>query len=530
MERVAQVPLSDCQDRTVDRPKDDAGALTSLSASCKTKMTAGHPDALTSSPVRRRLAILVGPAWVAVVALALWLWIGVGFANYDTLYALVWGQQVGRGQLPDYALSLAPTPHPLAELVGLMLSPLGPVASEHAVVVLAYLALGALGYVVFRLGQVWFSAPVGLLAAALLLSREPVLSYGIRGYVDIPFAVLVLTALLVETRRRYSGAPVLWLLAFAGLLRPEAWLFAAGYWLYLARAGARERDELLRLAVIVAMAPLVWAFSDLVVTGNPLWSLTKTRSTAVTLHRTTGLQNVPFTGSRRLGEILRPDGLFAAATGGALSLWLLRDRARLGIAAGLLAVLALALLASVGLPIDTRYVMLPASLLAIFAGVGLFGWHSLSPDHPFRRRWQFLSLLSAVVIVAFIPSQRGRLDHAFHALHSQQRVEHALIALVRAGAIERAGCNPIDATNHRQIPQLALLMQLSPGSLIDTQLHKIESGTYIRPASYKLAQAYVLEPAEVSSAVSPVPPGFSLVARNASWQVYKRCIELGRDH
>ena len=452
-----------------------------------------------------------------------WLWIGVGFANYDTLYALVWGQQVARGQLPDYDLSLAPTPHPLAELVGLVLSPLGPIASEHAVVVLAYLALGSLGYVVFRLGQAWFSAPVGLLAAALLVTREPVLSYGIRGYVDIPYVVLVLTALLVETRRHYSGAPVLWLLALAGLLRPEAWLLAACYWVYLARADACGRSELVRLAVIVAVAPIVWAFSDLIVTGNPLWSLTKTRSTAVTLHRSTGLQNVPFTGSRRLGEILRPDGLVAAAIGGALSLWLLRDRARLGIAAGLLAVFALALLASVGLPIDTRYVLLPASLLAIFAGVGLFGWHSLPPDHPFRRRWQFLSLLAVIVIVAFIPSQRVRLNHAFHALHSQQQVEHALIALVRTGAIEHVGCNPIDVTNHRPIPQLALLMRISPGNLIDTQLRTIDRGTYIRPASSKYAQAYVLEPTEVSSAISPVPPGFSLAARNTSWQVYKHC-------
>jgi hypothetical protein len=473
--------------------------------------------------VRRRLRILVGPTWIAVGALALWLWIGVGFVNYDTLYALVWGQQVGRGQLPDYHLSLAPTPHPLAELVGLVLSPLGPIASEHAVVALAYLALGSLGYVVFRLGQVWFSAPVGLLAAALLVTREPVLSYGIRGYVDVPYVVIVLTALLVETRRRHSGAPVLWLLALAGLLRPEAWLLAACYWVYLARADARGRDELVRLAVIVAVAPLVWAFSDLLVTGNPLWSLTKTRSTAVTLHRSTGLQNVPFTGSRRLGEILRPDGLFAAAIGGALSLCLLRDHARLGIAAGLVAVLALALLASVGLPIDTRYVLLPASLLAIFAGVGVFGWHSLSPDHPFRRRWQFLSLLAAIVIAALIPSQRLRLHHAFHALHSQQQVEHALIALVRTGAIEHIGCNPIAVTNHRPIPQLALLMRISPGALIDTQLRTIDSGTYIRPASSKDAQAYVLEPTEVSSAISPVPPGFSLAARNASWQVYRHC-------
>jgi len=39
--------------------------------------------------------------------------------------------------------------------------------------------------------------------------------------------VLVLAALAIETRRRRAGWPVIALLDLAGLLRPEAWLFAA---------------------------------------------------------------------------------------------------------------------------------------------------------------------------------------------------------------------------------------------------------------------------------------------------------------
>jgi len=41
--------------------------------------------------VRAPLAIVVG-------AILLRLRIGIGFANYDTLYSLVWGQQLARGQ------------------------------------------------------------------------------------------------------------------------------------------------------------------------------------------------------------------------------------------------------------------------------------------------------------------------------------------------------------------------------------------------------------------------------------------------
>ncbi len=37
---------------------------------------------------------------------------GVGFANYDTLYALAWGGQLARGVVPAYGVPIAPTPHP----------------------------------------------------------------------------------------------------------------------------------------------------------------------------------------------------------------------------------------------------------------------------------------------------------------------------------------------------------------------------------------------------------------------------------
>ena len=77
---------------------------------------------------------------------------------------------------------------------------------------------------------------------------------------------------------------------------------------------------------------------------------------------------------RRLGEILREPVLLGAAGGGLLSLWLLRDRARLGAAAGVAALVAFCVLAAAGLPILGRYLLLPAAILAIFCGPGAFGW------------------------------------------------------------------------------------------------------------------------------------------------------------
>ena len=85
---------------------------------------------------------------------------------------------------------------------------------------------------------------LGAVAAAILLTRAPFLSNGLRAYIDLPYIALCLAALTVEAKRPRAGWPVLALLVPAGLLRPEAWLFAGAYWLYLAldsRSMGRKR-------------------------------------------------------------------------------------------------------------------------------------------------------------------------------------------------------------------------------------------------------------------------------------------------
>ena len=74
----------------------------------------------------------------------------------------------------------------------------------------------------------------GAIAAALLLTRFDYPFLAARGYIDIPYMALVVWAAALEAARPRRGAPVLLLLALAGLLRPEAWLLAALYWLWMA--------------------------------------------------------------------------------------------------------------------------------------------------------------------------------------------------------------------------------------------------------------------------------------------------------
>jgi len=488
------------------------------------------------------LAIAAGAVLLRVIS-------GVGFANYDTLYALAWGGQLSRGQAPTYGVPIAPTPHPLVEALGLVLSPLGPLAVDDVTVALGFLALSACGWVIYRLGSQWFCRAAGALAALIFLTRVPVLSYGVRAYVDIPYLLLVLGALLVESRRPRAGAPVLVLLALAGLLRPEAWAFSGLYWLYLIewppllargrgtdeadRAGGaggpwfrrpqRTRRELIQLTLLAAAAPLVWLLSDLAITGQPLWSLTNTQHTAQALHRVSGITNVPEYIPRRIGEILRPPVLVGAALGGVLSLLWLRRRALLGAAAGVLAVAVFAAFATTGLPINTRYAFGAAAILCIFCGAGVFGWMCLERGDPRRRWWMAGGALVLVALLAFSPAQYRAAHRELGKLARQQSIEDDLLALVDDHSINLR-CGPVGVPNHAPIPLLALYLKTSPRNILSaqTQAGHISSGVYVDPASKEVEDDYVLDPHDPHVAVS-VPPGFTELSANRSWLIFRRC-------
>jgi hypothetical protein len=512
---------------------------------------------------------LIPVAWIAGGALALWLAFGHGFANYDTIYALVWGNEIFGGADPDYGAPIPPTPHPLATAVGVALAPFGD-GAEPIAVAIAFLSLAAVAYLTYRLGELWFGVPAGLLAAAIVVTREPVLSNGVRAYVDIPYIALVLAALVVETRRPRAGWPVLALLALAGLLRPEAWLFSAAYLLYLAytrfrpstvqalgaarrsRSGlaqvvapsrrdrvsrallplvhAFKQPEFLRLALLAAAAPVLWLLYDLVLAGDPLYSLTGTRDTVETLGRDTGLWDWIRFFPRRLGEILREPVLVGAAGGGVLALWLLRDRARLGAAAGLLAAAAFAVLAIAGLAVITRYAMLAAVILVIFCGAGVFGWTRLPSEHPWRARWAAFGAFVAVLFVVFGPAQVDRLQDLQDTIAVQEEIRDDLERIADGGEIE-PGCEPVTVPNHRPVPLLALWLDRRPSEIVtavreeDGRLVRVESesGYYFDPASAEVEENFTLDPNDPGELTAPVPAGFERLDENESWVLYGRC-------
>ncbi|HET6570051.1 MAG TPA: hypothetical protein VFG58_00995 [Solirubrobacterales bacterium] len=521
----------------------------------------------------------VPAAWVVAVVATLLLIFPLGFPNYDTIYALVWGRELAHGMSPDYGAALPPTPHPLADLLGLVATPLGG-GAIGVTMVIAYLSLGLVAYLVYRLGALWFDRPIGAVAAIFILTRAPYLSNGLRAYVDLPYIALVLGALLIETKRPRAGWPVLALLALAGLLRPEAWLFSFAYLAYLLIdfpklfkdrggegdppaewgtgmslepadtqkrglirprfVGARDipvpsATALVALALALA-APILWAAFDWVTAGSPAHSFTGTQETVETLARKTGPVDLVLYGPRALGEVMQWPGMVGALGGVVLAVAMLSrrrlrlfpahspERIAIGLVAAVLALGAFALLACAGLAIIARYTMLAAAVLAIFVALGLLGWRLLERGHPWRTPWQAFAAIVALMFVVWAPNQYDLLSRVDTDLTNQGEIESDLGDLAESGAFEPL-CLPISVPNHRAVPRLAFDLEVRPSRIVSSsEQRQPRRGYFLDPANPFVIHNFILDPNDPSRLnATRVPPGFHRVARSESWVLYRHC-------
>ncbi len=465
---------------------------------------------------------LLHAAAAAAIGGLTWLVFSRAFLNYDTLYSLIWGRDVAHGRTPDYETTLAPTPHPLAEAVGVPVSLLGEDGGYTAMLALALFAFGAFVWGVFLLGKESFGLAAGVLAAVVVATRDPFLSQAVRAYVDIPFLALVIAAAVLEIRQPRRGLPVLVLLGLAGLLRPEAWLLGGAYWLYAAQHLPGRQKAV--LAAVAAAPPLLWALSDLAVTGNPVHSLTFTRDTAETLGRPQGIENVPEIMPRRLGEILRWVPLVGGTAGFFLAVRFARERALVPAALAVLGGLAFVAIGIAGLSLLGRYLFLPATMLAVFFGYAAFGWREL-PGERARSLWIGGA---AVLLIAFVGStishQTDRLDRLRDGIQLRGEIQDDLRDLTRSNVAEPLleQCAPVYVPNHRPVPILAWYLDRPSDDFVSAQLERPVRGLYVAPANRAVEQKFVLDPRDPRRVEAAVPTGFRRVAGNKSWVLYEQ--------
>jgi hypothetical protein len=471
----------------------------------------------------RRRSTLRREAIVAVVtsvgvAVALFALFTPSYVNYDAQWALLWARDAWRGFTPEYTADFAPTPHPLATLLSSLALPFG-AAAPVAVLWATLLAFGALVYLTYRLGSELFSPAVGVVAAVVVLTRPAIERDALIGYQDLPFAALVVAAVLVEARRPRRGVPVLALLVVAGLLRPEAWILAALYWLWLWPASdSRTR---VRTALLVAAAPLIWAATDWLVTGDPLHSLHGTAALAEEADRRRSVEDVPEWTMRYFGFILREPLVVGVPLGFAFGWTFARRRALLPVAvvAAMVAVFAVGPL--FGLPLIRRYIETPAVLLTVFYGAVVAGWTML-PAGRSRRAWQVIGALMLCVSLAYIPwhaaevrrvEKRLRVDGTMY--RDLERAAHAPV--VRA-AFER--CAPLATSDHRPIPFVRFWLDGAPGSVGTVAGDQSEmSRLLLLPRRNWTTRRIYNRRAGTLPLIKP-PDGYQRIYRNRSWRVF----------
>lgn len=436
--------------------------------------------------------------------------------NYDTRYALLWARDLVHGHTPEYLADFAPTPHPLLTAASALALPFGTHA-DGLVTGAILLCFGAVVWLVYRLGAELFSPAAGAVAALVALTRPALERDALLAYQDVPFAALILGAVLLEARRPKRGAPVLALLAVAGLLRPEAWVLAGLYWLYVWPDSSSRRRA--ALALLVAAAPVTWALTDWLVTGDALHSLHGTADLAEAAGRRRRVDQVPYWTAKYFGFTLREPLVLGVPIGLAFAWFHARRRAALPLAVVLAMTAVFAAGPIFGLPLIGRYVRTPSMLLALFYGLAVAGWALLPPGRA-RTRWLAAGVLAAALSLAFVPKQVSMLRALDHRLSSDGELYADLHAAAGAPAVRAAfgRCAPLSTADHRPIPHLRFWLGGPPGSVGTVRDGASPLGRILLvPRATALPKRLYKEnfPADVKP-----PPSYTRVYENRSWRVW----------
>jgi hypothetical protein len=378
------------------------------------------------------------------------------YPNYDSYYSLLWGREVLDGRAPVFEGFRVPTEHPLAIVAGALLSLLGD-DGDRVWIAMILASFLWLVWGVYALGRDSFTPVVGGLAAALLVTRFDFGFLAARGYIDMPYMAMIMWAAVLEGRRPHRGTPVFALLAAAGLLRPEGWLLAGLYFLWMAYRATWSRRLL--YAALTAIGPLGWAAVDFAVTGDPLFSLHYTSDSAEDLGRQRTLAELPSALPYFFSNIIKLPVLMAAAAGLVLALVITPRRMLVPFvlfATGLGTFMAIGV---AGLSVIERYLTVAALALLIFAAVAIGGWTMLAPSRV-RTAWM-IGAVGLVLLGTVYTATRVNVGRLESELEFRGAAHDDLEKVLRAPEVA-AGlrCGPLTMPNHKLVPDARWILDL----------------------------------------------------------------------
>jgi hypothetical protein len=489
------------------------GSATAAGGIFVSRMATATPPRATPATMARWLPAV---ATIVGVAALMYLVYDPWYLNYDARYALLWAHDLWHGFTPEYTADYAPTPHPLQMAVSSVALPFGD-GADRVMAAITLLCFGALVWLVYRLGARLFTPWAGALAALVVFTRPAIERDAVLAYQDLPFEALIVGAVLLEATKPKRGVPVLAVLAVAGLLRPEAWVLSGLYVIYL-WAGRTWADRA-RLVAVALIAPVVWAASDWIITGDPLHSLHGTSELAVSNDRRRSITQVPRWGAQYLAFTLREPLILGVPIGMAFA-WLYRRRQGLLIVAVVVAMLAVFAIGPLfGLPLIGRYVRTPAILLAVFYGAAVFGWQLLARDSVARKRWMAIGAFALLLSIVFIPKQVSMLRDLDHRFAADSHLYADLRKAAEAPPVRAAfeACAPLSSADHRPIPYFRFWARGAPGTVGTVRGHASPLGElFLQPRHTKYADRFYKKNFPKARA----PERYQRIYRNRSYAVY----------
>ena len=455
--------------------------------------------------------------------------------TFDLAHEWLWGHDLVHGQLPEMGSYRAPTQHPLALFVMLFLGPLGTTGQRASVAIemasYVFLVTGT-----FALARACFTRIVAWAAALLVVSRLDYAALAIRAYVDVPYLALIVWAAALEARTTRRGRAVFLLLALAGLVRPEAWLLSGLYALWMIAGDARGwRDwhAWIEPVAWTVAAPVIWMGSDLLLTGNPLFSLTYTSNSAAELNHRGALSDMPHLLFSFLNAIVHWPGLVGGVIGLGLALKLAPRRSAIPAILLGTGVLTFIVIVGGGLAAVARYLAVAGVMFLIFAAFAVAGWSLLEAG---RRRTQWIAVAAAAVVIGGAwTAAHISVGSINYDLATRLDAERGLRELLAVPAVHAArSCGPVNVPNEKLIAEVRLALGAARAHdvLARSDPHpdarrRMQTGLAIVIVSPRILRHPAYAPTDHTND-SPVilnaPAGYSFVARNRWFAAYDRCV------
>jgi hypothetical protein len=297
------------------------------------------------------------------------------------------------------------------------------------------------------------------------------------------------------------------LLIAAGLLRPEAWVLGGLYWLW-------RRPSAIRDLPYVVMAPVVWCLVDLVVTGDPLFSLHATSDLADELNRSRSISQVPGAFVSFLADTARWPVAVAAVLGLGLA-WSHRHTAAARAAhvplalflAGSLTFFATSI---AGLSVLPRYLTIPAVALCLPSGYLVTR----------SRAWLALAVVGGLAFVAVRADTFDRLATELRFIRSTHDGLQAVLHTPQVSAGLR--CGPVTLPNYRLVPDTRWMLHLPRAGVGARSALQRRHGVAILLVGNKLLRRFGF--ADGASPRTNVPPdGFVRAVRRGGFTAYVNC-------